>query len=182
MAGLAPPGLADVLEEILARDGCPDPVGRASIYSLLAELGKAPTAALLLSDYELRHALPVQWLDLVLPTLTDIEERQRLVFQSVRSGVFGIEHFSQRLDEMRRVAGRHIGDWLNRLRSAFPIEEREAFDLLVAEAFGPVSHAQDSMVEASVSGDRLSKAPAIQRLLGHFNSAKTRSQRELVPA
>jgi len=136
LADLLPSGLQDVLETVIAGHTCPDPEGRASIYSLMAELGRPPTARLLWDDQGLRQSAPLMWLDLILPMLPDLEMRQNLVLTAVRDGSFTIESFDQRRDDMRLVGGARLGDWLLTLRDAFRAADQPHFDVIVQEAFG----------------------------------------------
>jgi hypothetical protein len=153
--GLKPEALGSILEEIVARHLCTDVEGRSSIYSLLAFIGKQPTAATLLADEEMRQRLPIQWLDLIIVSLPEIGERQSLVLEAVRNGAFTIDRFAERLDEVRVAGGSHVGDWLNTLRAAFPVAQRSAYDQIVSGAFGrlqdPAVRQQGSMAIAGLS-------------------------------
>jgi hypothetical protein len=136
MTELKPSKLKAILEEVIATGDCPDPIGRLSIYSLQGELGFPPTAQILVADEELKRALPVQWLDLILPVLPLTHERQRLVAEAIEAGNLTPDHFAQRLDDMRLVGGRLIGNWLSSLRDLFPRDQRSQYDKLVEEIFG----------------------------------------------
>jgi hypothetical protein len=101
---LAPSGLAERLEGILTSTQPHEPFSRASIYSMLAALGKPPTAKALFADKDLRQKAPLLWIDLVLPALLDLGERQELLLAEIQAGHFAVEHFAYRLNDMRSLA------------------------------------------------------------------------------
>jgi hypothetical protein len=200
-AGLNPEGLAGILENIISQRLCTNAEARLSIYSLLAFMGKPPTATTLISDVEMRHSLPLQWLDLMIPVLPDVTERQKLILEAVRSRVFTIDRLAERLDELRLVGGGQLGDWLNTLRSAFPRVQWPNYDKITSRAFGlpinPTAHLDDPAAlipgsrrrrraRGSESADHhLAEERAWRRHIGQINKTKAasgRDVRELAPA
>lgn len=170
--------LGEVLESVLARGVCLDPMGRAGIYALLAELGKTPTAKTLWEDQALKEAAPLAWLDLILPLIPDLETRQKLIVDAVRAKEFKVENFDQRQDDMRSVGGRNLGDWLIALRDEFPSDERLQFDTIVHEAFGLTLNANAKDVSIGPSNPlgrgTLRETRPISRLLERLARVKPR--------
>ncbi len=73
-----------------------------------------------------------------------LEDAQQLILDAVSEGIFSVEHFRQRLGEMRNLGGKRIGDWLRTFRSKLDPDQHSQFDALVDEAFGPLALAAGS--------------------------------------
>jgi hypothetical protein len=127
-------GVASSLETALSLIKPSNAGARASIYSMLAGCGRPVTAEVLFRDTQMKQKFPLLWLDLMLPLLPTPATRQSLVLEAVRNRTFGVAEFRQRLDEMRSVGGRRIGEWLSTFRAALPVAQRLAFDTTLREA------------------------------------------------
>src|SRR5882724_2916612 len=134
--GLATLELGRNIEIFLAKSSSLDGSDRASIYSLLDQSGLSVTATMLESDRDLRRSAPVTWLDLIIPRLFDLDHRQSLILESVRSGALTLDLMAPRLELLRLAGGKQFGEWLRQVRAELPTRDHREFDRLANEGFG----------------------------------------------
>jgi hypothetical protein len=144
LGNLQSQALGQVLEEALARKDVSYPKDRAIVYSLLDLSGMPPSAVTVSSDDQLRTSNRLLWLDLMITRVPRLEDAQQIILDAVSEGIFSVEHFRQRLSEMRSLGGKRIGDWLRTFRSKLHPNQQSEFDALVDEAFGPLALAAGS--------------------------------------
>ncbi|MDH4981877.1 hypothetical protein [Hyphomicrobium sp. D-2] len=122
-SSLRSPLLPNLLEDRLAGDRL-EARARASIYSMLAMLGKPVAADTIFKDTQLQAEEPLRWLDLALPSIADPDLKTDLVRAAIRQGHLNPKQFLARLEEFRIVAGRQFGNWLHTMVQCFTMADR----------------------------------------------------------
>jgi hypothetical protein len=135
LAHIANGRLGERLEELMAAYGVKEPRSRGILYSILDACGKAPSAADIAADQELRNSDFLRWLDLLVAHLPKPTEAQEIILSASREGRFSFDNFIQRLDEMRAVGGSRLSKWLGAYRATLSNGEALLFDKVAEEAY-----------------------------------------------
>jgi len=149
--------LADSLEHVVVRDNGPDPVGRASVYALLAECARPVSANLVWSDEDLRRDAPLLWLDLLLPLIPELENRQAIVLDAVSRREFDVSAFEMRLDAVREMGGANLGNWIRKLRQALPENQHAQYDDTLRDAGFTIPPSPPKFARSRFAGAPLAK-------------------------
>ena len=136
LANLAHGRLGERIEDLLAAGSVKEARSRAILYSILDVCGKAPSAAHIAADEELRNTDFLRWLDLLVAHLPRPADAQEIVLSASRAGHFSFDNFIQRLDEMRAVGGPRLTEWLSAYRATLSNGEALLFDKVAEDAYG----------------------------------------------
>jgi len=103
-----------------------------------------PSAGVIARDADLKAADRPRWLDLMVFRLPRVDDAQRLILEAINDRQFGLEDIIHRLDEVRRLGGAGMGEWLRSIKAALPSIDHDHFDAIVDLAFGPFSEVATS--------------------------------------
>lgn len=133
MSGLDAKRSRRVLEQFVREKRVPHPRARASAYNIIIEGGEPLPADVIAKDLDLKAAAPLLWLDLILPLVPDEQTQQGLIYDAVSQGHLKVADLDGRLTEVRRAGGKNLGQWISKLRGAFPQHDRGLLDNILSE-------------------------------------------------